>query len=227
MPPSRYTRARLAAAADSSRTLSEALLKLGVDPKGPSRRYLHDRMRSMGIDTSHFAREGARWTKEVLEAAVTASANMNEVLRRLGLETVGGNHTHISRRVRALGIDTSHFTGRPAGVPAPRGRRRTAAEILVEQGPGQTRRVHSDRLKRLMLEAGRRDGCALCGTEPVWRGRPLPLEVDHIDGRWWNNRLENLRLLCPNCHSATDTYRGRNKGRAALRAPRAPGTVTS
>lgn len=213
MPPSPYTHARLADAAESSRTLSEALLKLGVDPRSASRRYVHDRMRSMGIDTSHFEREGARWTKEVLEAAVAVSANMTEVLRHLGLEPVGGNHTHISRRVRALRIDTSHFTGQPVdGRPV---RRRTPEQILVEQDPAHARRVHSDRLRRLMLAAGVTDRCALCETEPAWRGRPLPLEVDHVDGNWRNNRLENLRLLCPNCHSATDTYRGRNKGRGS------------
>lgn len=67
MPVSPYTRERLEEAAASSQTLSEALRKLGVDPKGASRRYLHDRMRSMGVDTSHFEREATRWTKELLE----------------------------------------------------------------------------------------------------------------------------------------------------------------
>jgi hypothetical protein len=64
-----------------------------------------------------------------------------------------------------------------------------------------------------MLARGTAERCALCGTEPVWCGRPLPLEVDHLDGNWRDNRLANLRLLCPNCHATTDTYRGRGKRR--------------
>ncbi|MFE3885566.1 HNH endonuclease signature motif containing protein [Streptomyces lydicus] len=211
MPVSPYTRERLSEAASSSRTLSAALLKLGVDPKGPSRPYLRERMRSLGVDTSHFAREGARWTKEILEEAVAQSTNMYEVVRQLGLDPVGGHHTHISRRVRAFGIDISHFSPQSRSGHSAR-RRRTPGEILQKQDDtAGSRRVRSDRLKRALLALGMAERCALCGTEPSWRGRPLPLEVDHIDGNWRDNRPQNLRLLCPNCHSATDTYRGRNK----------------
>ncbi|MCA6095804.1 HNH endonuclease [Streptomyces sp. SCA3-4] len=213
MPVSPYTRERLAEAAESSRTLSEALGKLGVDPKSSTRRYVHGRMKSMGIDTSHFEREGARWTRQILESAVAASSNMHDVLRHLGLEVVGGHHTHISRRIRAFGIDTSHFDSR--GRSSHGRRQRTPDELLVEQGPAHARREQSSRLKRAMLALGITNRCALCGIEPMWQGHPLPLEVDHLDGDWRNNRIDNLRLLCPNCHSTTDTYRGRGKARRA------------
>jgi hypothetical protein len=137
---------------------------------------------------------------------------MCQVLRHLGLEVVGGHHTHISRRIKAFGIDTSHFQ-----VPTQRGkawRPRTPEGLLVEQEAASARRIQSDRLKQAMLERGVDERCALCGSEPIWLGEPLPLEVDHVDGNWRNNRIENLRLLCPNCHSTTDSYRGRGKGRA-------------
>ncbi|GHF45367.1 HNH endonuclease signature motif containing protein [Streptomyces morookaense] len=218
MPVSPYTRERLAAAAASSRTLSEALRRLGVDPKSSSRSYLRERMNKMGVDTSRFEPEGTRWSRETLEAAVAASSNMCDVLRRLGVDVVGGQHTHISRRIRALGIDTSHFD--TAG-PATRRKKRTSTELLAEQVSPGSRREQNSRLRQAMLKSGIADRCSLCGMEPVWKGYPLPLEVDHIDGDWRNNHIANLRLLCPNCHATTDTYRGRAKARRTA-APRPP-----
>ncbi|MFD7167885.1 HNH endonuclease signature motif containing protein [Streptomyces violascens] len=216
MGTSPYTRERLAEAAASSRTLSEALTKLGVDPKGGSRRYIRERMRKLGISTAHLEREGARWTREVLEPVVAVSTSVCEVLRRLGIEVVGGHQTNISRRIKAYGIDTSHFRP-PARSERTRNnrRRRTPEDILRENRLAHPSRTPNTLLKRALVEVGVTERCALCDLEPTWRGQPLPLEVDHIDGDWRNNRMENLRFLCPNCHSTTDSYRGRGKGRRA------------
>nr|WP_237552337.1 HNH endonuclease signature motif containing protein [Streptomyces sp. SID5789] len=199
-------------AARGARTLSEALVWLGVDPRSWKRRYIFDRMRKLGVDVSHFGREGVKWTREILEPVIAESASVNEVLRRLGLDPVGGHHTNLSRRIKAYGIDTSHFTS-VARTERQRHnrRRRTADEVLIEDTSDHARRVPGSRLKRAMRELGTEERCALCGIEPVWFGEPLPLEVDHIDGDWRNNRIENLRMLCPNCHSTTDSYRGRSK----------------
>lgn len=212
MPVSPYTKERLEEAAGGARSLSEALERLGVDPAGPTRRYIRERMRRLEVDTSHFERE-TKWTRDVLRSAVAASTNMCDVLRHLGLGVVGGHHTHISRRIRAYGIDTSHFRApERRGVPRRPG---TPEHVLVRQPADRARRVPSDRLKSAMAALGVPERCALCGTGPVWRGSPLPLEVDHVDGDWRDNRIENLRYLCPNCHATTDGYRGRAKRRAA------------
>ncbi|MEU1512224.1 HNH endonuclease signature motif containing protein [Streptomyces sp. NPDC005811] len=211
MGTSAYSRERLEEAAQGARTLSEACGRLGVEPGSPTRKYVRERMRKLGIDTSYFEREAVKWTKEILESAVAASTNMSEVLRHLGLEVVGGHHTHISRRIKAYGLGTSHFQGQTRrGKPW---RPRTPEGLLVEQPAVTARRIPSDRLKWAMTTTGVAEQCALCGTEAIWRDRPLPLEVDHIDGDWRNNRIENLRFLCPNCHSTKDSYRGRGKGR--------------
>lgn len=216
MPTSAYTRERLEAAARGARTLSEALERLGVDPRSSTRRYVRERMRRLGVDVSHFEREGAKWTRDVLEPVVALSTSVNDVVRRLGLESVGGQQANIARRIKACGIDTSHFT------PVVRTermrfnqRRRTAEEVLVEDTSPHARRARNSRLRSAMQEVGVEERCALCGITAVWMGELLPLEVDHIDGNWRNNRIENLRLLCPNCHSTTDTYRGRGRRRTA------------
>ncbi|MFF7375732.1 HNH endonuclease signature motif containing protein [Streptomyces massasporeus] len=210
MGASAYSKERLEEAARGARSLSEALERLGVDPRSSARRYVFGRMKKLGVDVSHFEREGVKWTKDVLERAVAASTNVCEVLRHLGLEVVGGHHTHISRKIRAYGIDTSHFQVQGRGKS-----RRRPRSLLVEQPSDSARRIASSRLKRAMLGQGVEERCALCGVEALWLGDPLPLEVDHIDSNWRNNRIDNLRLLCPNCHSTTDSYRGRGKGRAS------------
>ncbi|MGW3951396.1 HNH endonuclease [Streptomyces sp. NPDC004752] len=210
MGASAYSRDRLEAAAQGARTLSEALGRLGVDPRSSTRNYIRDRMRRLGIDTSHFEREGTKWTREILQAAVSASSTMSEVLRHLGIDVVGGHHTHISRRIKAYDINTSHFRVPKRGDVR---RHRAPEGLLVKQSAANARRMQSSRLKRALLKHGIEERCAMCGMAPVWLGEPLPLEVDHIDGDWRNNEIQNLRLLCPNCHSTTDSYRGRGTSR--------------
>lgn len=79
-------------------------------------------------------------------------------------------------------------------------------ELLVSNRP-QTSRTH---LKgRLIKEGLLKEKCSVCGIVD-WMGRPLSLHLDHINGKPKDNRIENLRLICPNCHSQTETYSGKN-----------------
>lgn len=81
------------------------------------------------------------------------------------------------------------------------------SDILDGKHPG----YQSYKLKkRLIAEGLKENKCELCGISK-WRGNPLSVELDHIDGNPGNNKLENLQLLCPNCHSQTPTFRARQK----------------
>lgn len=201
----RYTPELLREAARATTNWDDAVRWCGGTPTPASRRHVRRKMAELGTDTTHFQRGGTRHTEERLREMVAESASVKEVVRRLGISAVGGNHTHISRRIAALGIDTSHFTR-----TRPRRPKGSLGGPLTLRAP-QDGRVEGRRLHRELLRIGRPEACAMCDNRGEWNGKPLRLEVDHIDGAWWDNRQENLRLLCPNCHAVTDTYRGRKR----------------
>ncbi|MFB7182081.1 HNH endonuclease [Streptomyces sp. NPDC056257] len=205
----RYTRELLEEAARQTNNWDDAVRWCGGSPSPGSRRYLRAKMRQAGIDCSHFPTKWARHTEERLRELVAESASIAEVVTRLGISNVGGNQTHIARRVATLGIDTSHF----GATRSPRPRRALGPTLSLRQP--QDGRVPGQRLRRQLLKAGVPEECAECGIGPQWNNKPLRHEVDHVNGEWWDNRRENLRLLCPNCHAITDTYRGRKTQRPA------------
>jgi hypothetical protein len=200
----RYTHELLEEAARTTTNWDDAVRWCGGTPTPGRRRYLRQKMAEANVDVSHFPARWARHTEERLREVVAVSTSVKEVLRRLGINPVGGNHTHIGRRIAALGIDTSHFA-----TPSPESRR--ARGDLLSLGTPQAGRIPGSRLLRHLLRIGVPECCAMCGTGPRWNDKPLRLEVDHINGDWWDNRPGNLQLLCPNCHAVTDTYRGRRR----------------
>lgn len=122
-------------------------------------------------------------------------------MRQIGYKNLtGGSHTHLSRKIRRLGLDTSHFMG---SVGALRRFKHTGkklpVEILVFKDGG--RREVAYRLRRALIESGIEYVCYECGIGPEWNSKDLVLEVDHKNNKCTDNRIENLRFLCPNCHS--------------------------
>lgn len=152
------------------------------------------------------------YSKQQLVDAVASSFSIRQVLEKLGLAMHGGNYGTIHRTVAEEKLDTSHFTGQNHAKGKKFGDRLTLSQDVLVKGGTLT----SSRLKKILLREGiMAPKCTGCLLE-TWLGLPIPLELDHINGDSSDNRLENVRLLCPNCHAQTPTYRGKNKKKSPL-----------
>lgn len=159
-----------------------------------------------------------KYTAEMLAPVVAKSTSLAQVLRHLGVKQTGGSQANIKRRIRDFYLDTSHFLGRAVnrgtlhrGGPD----KKSPDEVLILRNP-LGRPEKRFRLERAMREIGIPYCCAVCGGGPHWNGRELQLEIDHVSGERFDNRRENLRFLCPNCHTQTPTYGNKNAGVAQL-----------
>ena len=140
--------------------------------------------------------------------AVADNKSIAGVLRQLGLRPIGGNYRTIKRIIVDNGIDTTHFTGQGwnIGLGFKPNHGITADELFVENSTYKC----SWRLRERYKQVKNIYHCEQCGLDS-WQGNPIPLEIHHLNGVNTDNRLENLLLLCPNCHALTNYYRGRAK----------------
>lgn len=151
-----------------------------------------------------------RYTDEQFIEAVANNTSVRQVLLSLGLNATGGNYQACWNRIQKFDLDTSHFKGQ--GWNTTRGVT-NFAYVPAEEYLGTDKRISSYKLKqKLLKEELFENVCSECKQDSVWNNKILNMHLDHINGNRNDNRLENLRLLCPNCHSQTSTYSGRNKG---------------
>ena len=142
---------------------------------------------------------------EELKKIVLESTTYAEIMRKLGYTANRGNsHIGLKKYLKENNIDTSHLKGRHfTNTPE----QYSLDEILVSD----TKYTNMSKLKSRLLQSNLLEyKCACCGIS-TWQNKQLILQLDHINGNNRDNRIENLRLLCPNCHSQTETFCGRNK----------------
>jgi len=150
-----------------------------------------------------------KYTDEQLIYAVKTSESYRQVLFKLGLKEAGGNYGILKQTIKNMGLDTSHMTGQGHMRGKTNNRIKKPIESLLVNDREFS--YQSYKLKNRLLSEGLKEHkCECCGITE-WNGKPAPIELDHINGNKYDNRLENLRILCPNCHAQTNTYRGKNK----------------
>ena len=147
-----------------------------------------------------------RYSEAAARDAIGASSNWSQALRRLGLRAAGGNHAVLKRWAAHWEISTDHFAPYAHVGRHLQRERVPLVEVLVEHS-GYDRGA----LKRRLFEAGLKARiCELCGLGELWMGQPISLILDHVNGVHDDNRLANLRIVCPNCAATLPTHCARN-----------------
>lgn len=145
------------------------------------------------------------YSRDELCLIVSQSTTLNEVVDKLGYSThTGNNRQTVKKRIEEFGIDCSHFV---------RGNynRFTDEDIFVENSPASQKSLREHYKEGSYSQYV----CSICGQEPFWNGKPMTLILDHINGTNHDDRLENLRWVCPNCNQQLETT-GYKKMRSAI-----------
>ena len=150
-----------------------------------------------------------KYTLDQLKQAIKESTSLRQVLIKLNVSPFGGNYDVLRKAIQHFNLDTSHFSGQAWNKGKRLPTRYSLSDYLEKNIP-----IQSYKLKNRLLDNGLlKPVCSMCQNE-TWLGKPIPLELDHINGNNKDNQLENLRLLCPNCHAFTPTYRSKNRTKA-------------
>ena len=211
----RYTEEEAREAISRSRSWADALRYLGLAPYGKNFTTIRKWALEWRLDVSHLPAykprsSAASFSEQELRHAIANARSWSETLRNMGRCPTGNNWRTIKKYAAEWQIDTDHFDPHAAANEALRKGAKKAKpldEILVENST-----YSRTALKRRLYEEGLKEPiCELCGQGENWRGLRISLILDHINGIRNDNRIENLRIVCPNCAAGLATHCGRAK----------------
>ncbi len=150
-----------------------------------------------------------KWTEQQLRDAAKKSHSVRQVINYLGLIPAGGNYVQVQKYLKLLKINTGHFKGKAwnKGLTGIARDKIPLEKIMVADSSYQSHKLKI----RLFADGIKTRKCEKCGWAKKSADGRIPLELDHINGKHSDNRLINLRILCPNCHSLQPTHRSKNR----------------
>ena len=148
-----------------------------------------------------------RFTRQEIEQFVKESASYAQLAQKCGYAKQSGSSAkEVRKMIWQLNLDISHFTGQGWMI----GQTYDSERYIPFEEYIKGNSVQTNKLRKKLLKEGLKEHICECCLNTMWNNVPIPLEVHHKDGNKNNNHIDNLQLLCPNCHALTDTYRGKN-----------------
>ena len=201
----RYNKENLLLLVTKFDTLKEILLELDLLPVSTNYKKLRKVFKEFDIDDSKYDYiRSDHYQKEKLEECVLSSNTYKECLEKLGIRAAGGNYKYLKKYISLYNISTSHFVLKYKIT-----KKLPIEEFLIENSNCSRANLK----RRLFEEELIENKCCLCGQDGNWNGMKISLILDHINGVHNDNRLENLRIVCPNCNAGLDTFAGKNTER--------------
>jgi hypothetical protein len=197
----RWSKENILNAIDKSETYSDVLINLNLTPCTSSYYRLHKYLNEYDINFNNKMKTSERWSEENLKNILERSYSYSETIINLGLTAKGDNIKTLKKYIKKYELDVLHFKKSRIN------KRYNLKDVLVENSD-----YNRQSLKKRLYKEGLKDReCEMCGQGEIWNDMKISLILDHINGINNDNRIENLRIVCPNCNAGLDTHCGKNK----------------
>lgn len=202
--------------ANSSNSLTELAKHLKINPSHKNLQSLTSVLISLSYDMTSFKSKNVSSLNDPqkLEQIVKESFTYSDVLRKFKLSITGGNQNTLRFYIKKFNISVDHFNSKQFLLESKYRGKRTYEEIFCINSEASGEVAKNYILKSKLMEYK----CKECGNDGSWNGKPITLQLEHINGNNRDHRIENLIFLCPNCHSQTNTYGSKNRKRKDIKS---------